>query len=56
MAGGAVTWIENGESAAVDIPLLTLMMMFESIPSFVTAGEPLNVPLEALKFAQPGLF
>jgi hypothetical protein len=55
-AGGAVTWIENGASLAVERSLLTLMMMFESVPSFATAGVPLNVPFELLKPAQAGLF
>lgn len=56
VAGGAVTWIENGGSVAVDRPLLTLIVIFESLPSSAAEGVPLNVPLEALKLAQTGLF
>jgi len=36
--------------------LLTLIVIFESLPSSAAEGVPLNVPLEALKLAQTGLF
>lgn len=45
----------NAGSAAFTMPSLTLMPIFEYVPTAAAVGVPLNRPLVALKFAQEGL-
>jgi hypothetical protein len=45
----------NGGSAALEVPSLTLMSMFEYVPTFAAAGVPLNWPVLVLKVAHEGL-
>ena len=48
----AETVIENAGSAALAMPSLTLITILERVP--VTAGVPLNRPVEVLKLAPAG--
>jgi hypothetical protein len=52
--GSAVTAIVNAGSETLFIPSLTLMMMFEYVPTFELDGVPLSKPVAALKDAQAG--
>src|SRR2546423_134925 len=51
---GAVTVMANAGSAALEVPSLTLIMMFEYVPTFADAGVPLSWPVPALKAAHEG--
>ena len=53
---GAVTEIANAGSEVVAFPSLTLMTMFEYVPTCVVVGVPDTLPVEALNVAQLGLF
>jgi len=52
---GAVTWIENGGSEAVELLPLAAITMFEYSPVSAVEGIPESSPVETLKLAQPGL-
>ncbi len=59
LAGGGAedaTWILKGVSAADCVPSLTLITMFENVPTFVLDGVPVNAPVATLKLAQDGMF
>ena len=45
----------NAGSAALEVPSLTLIPMFEYVPTFADAGVPLSWPVPALKLAHDGL-
>ena len=45
----------NAGSAALDVPSLTLITMFEYVPTLAAAGVPLSWPVPVLKLAQEGL-
>ena len=45
----------NAGNAALDVPSVTLITMFEYVPTFAAAGVPLNWPVLLLKVAQDGL-
>jgi hypothetical protein len=47
--------MENAASDAFVVPLVTLMMMFEAVPTLAATGVPESSPVVALKLAQPGL-
>ena len=51
----SVTVMANAGSASVVLPSLTLMMIFESVPTLAAAGVPESSPVVALKLAQVGL-
>jgi hypothetical protein len=51
-----VTLIENAGNAAEECPSLTLMMIFEAMPTLDKLGVPLNRPVEVSKLAQSGRF
>ena len=44
----------NAGRAALDVPSLTLIRMFEYVPTFAAAGVPLNWPVPVLKAAHEG--
>lgn len=54
-AAGAETVMEKGESEVRVSPSLTLMTMFENVPTFVLVGVPESWPLAVLKLAHAGL-
>jgi hypothetical protein len=47
--------MENAGSAALWLPLLTLMTMLEVVPTLLLEGVPSSSPVEMLKLAQDGL-
>jgi len=51
----SVTAMANAGSATLVVPSLTLMMIFESVPTLAAAGVPESSPVVALKLAQDGL-
>ena len=50
-----MTAMANAGSTALDVPSLTLITMFEYVPTLAAAGVPLNRPVLVLKLAQEGL-
>ena len=52
----ARTEIENAGNDAVLLPSLTLITMFEYVPTLLLVGRPLSVPVEVLKLAHEGRF
>ena len=54
--GAAATVIENAPSAALSLPSLTLMTMFEYVPTLAAAGVPTNCPVAVLNVAHVGRF
>jgi hypothetical protein len=50
------TTIANAGSEAVEVPSLTLILMFENVPVCALLGVPDNRPVVVLKAAQAGLF
>ncbi|HEU4603400.1 MAG TPA: hypothetical protein VFS24_15610 [Steroidobacteraceae bacterium] len=50
------TVIANAGREVLVLPSLTLITMFEVVPTFVLAGVPLNAPVEELKLVHDGLF
>ena len=52
----AVTWILNAGSEADACPSLTLITMFENVPTLELEGVPLTVPVAMLNVAQLGRF
>ncbi len=55
IAGGAVTWMLNVGSGTLVVPSLTLITMFEYVPTFAVAGMPLSCPVVVLNVAHEGL-
>ena len=57
-AGGAaaVTWMLNAGSEADACPSLTLIMMFENVPTLEAPGVPVRAPVDELSVAQEGAF
>jgi hypothetical protein len=53
-AGSAVTWMLKVGSEADAWPSLTLIVMFEYVPTLELEGVPLKVPVATLKVAQDG--
>jgi hypothetical protein len=53
---GACTWIEKGAREALWVPSLTLMTMFESVPTSAVGGVPESCPVAELKLAHGGAF
>jgi hypothetical protein len=51
----SVTAMANAGSAALVVPSLTLMTIFESVPTLAAAGVPESSPVVALKLAHVGL-
>jgi hypothetical protein len=51
-----VTLMENAGSATLAVPSLTLMTMFEVVPTFAEVGVPESWPVEALNVAHVGRF
>ena len=45
----------NAGNTALDVPSVTLITMFEYVPTFAAAGVPLNWPVLVLKLAHEGL-
>src|SRR5450432_2828941 len=56
MVSVAVTWMENAASALEVVPSLTLITMFEYVPTFAAPGVPDNVPVVLLKVSHEGRF
>lgn len=56
VADPAVTAMANGPTDAVLVPLLAVMVIPLDVPTLTIDGVPVNAPVVALKFAQPGLF
>ena len=52
----SVTVIENAASAALALPSLTLMTMFEYVPALALVGVPDNWPVAVLNDAHAGRF
>lgn len=48
--------IEKAGREALPCVSLAPMTMFENVPTFVLAGEPVSTPVEELKLAHDGLF
>ena len=55
MVSGATTLIENGARETVDCPSLTLIVMFEVVPTAAGGGVPFSRPEAASKLAQSGM-
>jgi len=55
-ATGASTVIVKAASEALEVPLLALIMMFESVPTCATVGVPDSSPVAVLKVAQLGMW
>jgi hypothetical protein len=53
-ADGAVTVMENAESDELATPSLTLITMFENVPSLDVVGVPDSVPVLVLNDAHEG--
>jgi hypothetical protein len=53
--GGLDTVMEKGANDAEATPSLTLMMMFEDVPTFAVAGVPASRPELVLNVAHAGL-
>src|SRR5580700_6510773 len=53
---GDVTAMLNAGSLALRVPSLTLMRMFEKVPTLAVAGVPASCPVVLLKLAQEGRF
>src|SRR5580693_3173538 len=51
----SVTTMANAGSATEVLPSLTLMMIFESVPTLPAAGVPESSPVVGLKVAHAGL-
>lgn len=51
----ALTVIVNGDSDALDLPSLTVMVTPAKLPTLLLVGVPLNRPVAVLKLAQTGL-
>ena len=56
MVRAAVTLMAKAGSELVCTPSLTLMTMFEYVPTWLLDGVPDSVPVEVLKAAQLGAF
>ena len=61
MVGGEVepddaTLMLNGDSAADWVPSLTLITMFENVPTLELPGLPVSAPVEPLNLAHDGMF
>ena len=52
--GASATVIANGASAVLVLPSLTLMTMFEYVPTFAAVGVPDNCPVTLLNVAHVG--
>ena len=50
-----VTTIEKVGSDADDMPSLTVILIFEYVPTCAVVGVPVRLPVELLKLAQEGL-
>ena len=50
------TLIANAGSELVCTPSLTLMTMFEYVPTWLLEGVPESIPVEVLKLAHDGMF
>jgi len=46
----------NADSEADWVPSLTLITMFENVPTSELAGVPVRAPVELLNLAQEGMF
>src|SRR5690606_27292808 len=55
-AAAAVTVIENAGRDAVALPSLTVMRMFECVPTCPGPGVPARRPVDGVNVSQPGRF